>query len=82
MSYYNYLEVMVQLDTVAEIVNQTLWYIYKPEMINDIDELCCALQSISEVIIEIKEILERELMKNEGYTEPQDESSNSREHHQ
>lgn len=77
MSYYNYMEVMVQLDAVAEIVNQTLWYIYKPEMVNDVDELCCALQSISEMITEVKEVLEKELMKDEGYTEPQGKSSNN-----
>lgn len=69
MSYYNYMEVVVQLEDIAEIVNQTLWYIYKPETINDVDELCCALQSTSEIITEINEILEKELMFDEGHSE-------------
>lgn len=76
MSYYNYVEVMIQLNDIGEIVNQTLWYVHKPEVINDTNELCCALQSIPGMITEIKEVLEKELMIDEGYTESQDQSSN------
>lgn len=71
MSYCNYMEIVIQLEAITEIVNQTLWYIYQPEMINDVDELCTSVQSIPEMITEIKEILEKELMKYEGYSESQ-----------
>lgn len=39
MSCYNYVEVMIQLNDIDEIVNQILWYVHKPEVINDTNEL-------------------------------------------
>lgn len=74
MNYEAYVELMLLLDDIDEIVNQCLWYLYSPKSINEFDELFYAIKSVPERVADIKRIVETELVENESYFESQDES--------